>query len=75
LPLKYFCWIFPLKEEKEIVKSAWDFNGVTLISAVPFTPRKSFQRCQWHHWNSNIIDFLGEYESICETALGRESGP
>jgi hypothetical protein len=26
-------------------------------------------------WNSNIIDFLGEYESICETALGRESGP
>jgi hypothetical protein len=24
--------------------------------------------------NSNIIDFLGEYEAICETALGRESG-
>jgi hypothetical protein len=23
----------------------------------------------------NIIDFLGEYEAICETALGRESGP
>jgi hypothetical protein len=24
---------------------------------------------------SNIIDFLGEYEAIFETALGCESGP
>jgi hypothetical protein len=36
------------------------------------TMMKSFQRC---HWHSNIIDFPGEYEAICETALGRESGP
>jgi hypothetical protein len=21
------------------------------------------------------VDFLGEYEAICKTALGRESGP
>jgi hypothetical protein len=125
LPLKYFCWIFPLTEEKGRVKSVWDFSSVTLISAVSMTPRKSFQRFHWHRWNSakkfcskcpyeifhfaikiisavsmtplkpfqrcqlhhwnrfsgvnyrwnsNIIDFLGEYEAICETALGRESG-
>jgi hypothetical protein len=24
--------------------------------------------------NSNIVNFLGEYEAICKTALGRESG-
>jgi hypothetical protein len=37
---------------------------------------KSFQRYQCQRWNSNIIDFLGEYEDICETAtVGRESGP
>jgi hypothetical protein len=53
LPLKYFWGIFPLKEEKGLVKSVWD----------------------WHCWNSNIIDFTGENEAICETALGRESGP
>jgi hypothetical protein len=51
LPLKYFCWIFPVKEEKGLVKSVWEFSGVTIISAVSLTPRKSFQRCQWHRGN------------------------
>jgi hypothetical protein len=27
-----------------------------------------------HRWNSNIIDFLGEYEAICQTALGFRRG-
>jgi hypothetical protein len=26
LPLKYFCWIFPLTEEKRPVKSVWDWH-------------------------------------------------
>jgi hypothetical protein len=43
LPLKYFCLIFPLKEEKGLVNSVWDFSGITLISAVSLTPRKLFQ--------------------------------
>jgi hypothetical protein len=55
------------------------FSGVNdtaeIVSAVSIALQKSFQRCQWHRWNSNIIDFLGEYEAIYETALGRESGP
>jgi hypothetical protein len=51
------------------------FENAEIVSAVSMTPLKSFQRCQWHRWNSNIIDFLGEYEAICETALGHESGP
>jgi hypothetical protein len=42
------------------------FSGVNdtaeIVSAVSMTPL-------------NIIDFLGEYEAICETGLGRESGP
>jgi hypothetical protein len=29
----------------------------------------------WPRSNSNIVDFLGEYEAICETALGRELWP
>jgi hypothetical protein len=33
------------------------------------------QRGNWPSWNSIIVDFLGEYEAICETALGHESGP
>jgi hypothetical protein len=32
-------------------------------------------RGQWPRWNSNVVDFLGEYEAICGTALGRESWP
>jgi hypothetical protein len=51
LPLKYFCWIFPFKEEKGLVKSVWDFSSVTLISVVSLTLRKSLQRCHWHRWN------------------------
>jgi hypothetical protein len=55
------------------------FSGVNytaeLVSAVSMTQLNLFQRCQWHRWNSNIIDFLGEYKAIWETALGRESGP
>jgi hypothetical protein len=40
LSLEYFCWIFPLTEEQGLVKSVWDFSGVTLISAVSMTPLK-----------------------------------
>jgi hypothetical protein len=40
------------------------------VSAGSMTPGKRFPR-----GNSIIIDFLGEYEAICETPLGRESGP
>jgi hypothetical protein len=37
------------------------------------TPLKQFQQ---GHWNSNIVDFLSEYEAICKTDLGHESqGP
>jgi hypothetical protein len=39
------------------------------ISAVSLTPWKRFHRCNWHHWTSNIINFLGEYEALCELAL------
>jgi hypothetical protein len=46
--IEFFCWIFPLKEEKGLVKSVGDFSGVTLISAVSMTPLKRFQRCQWY---------------------------
>jgi hypothetical protein len=96
LPLKYFCWIFPLTEAEGLGKSVWDFSNVTLISAVSLTPLKFggsnsvvyvpmkfftlpshwFQRCQWHRWNSNMIDFLGEYEAICKKRLyGVNQGP
>jgi hypothetical protein len=41
LPLTYFCWIFPLKEEKGLVKSVWDFSGVIdtaeIVSGVSMT--------------------------------------
>jgi hypothetical protein len=37
--------------------------------------KNRFQRGLWLRLNSNIVDFLGEYEAICETALGHESGP
>jgi hypothetical protein len=49
--------------------------AISVISAVSMTLRKSFQRCQWHRWNFNIIDFLSKCEAICETAIGRKSGP
>jgi hypothetical protein len=55
LPLTYFYWIFPLTEEKGLVKSVWDFRGVTLISAVSMTLLKYFPLCNWHRWN----DFSG----------------
>jgi hypothetical protein len=35
----------------------------------------NFHRGHWPRGNSIIIDLLGEYEAICETALGLESGP
>jgi hypothetical protein len=51
-------------------------NSVFNVPKKFFTlPTPWYQRYKWHRWNSNIIDFLGEYEAICETALGRESGP
>jgi hypothetical protein len=34
-----------------------------------------FPQGHWPRWNSNIVDFLGNYEAICETELGRELGP
>jgi hypothetical protein len=47
-----------------------DFNGVNdpakTISAGSLTPQK---------FEYSIVDFLSEYEAICETALGRESEP
>jgi hypothetical protein len=49
-------------------------RGHMYISAWSMTPLKRFQRGHWQSWNSNIVDFLGEYEAIGETALGRESG-
>jgi hypothetical protein len=70
----------PLKSFQQCHWHRWNrFSGVNytaeIVSAITMTPRKSFQRCHWHRCNSNNIDFLGEYEAICETALGRESGP
>jgi hypothetical protein len=39
-----------------------------LVSAVSLKPRDS-------NFANNYLDFLGENEAICKTALGRESGP
>jgi hypothetical protein len=36
--------------------------------AVSLTPRNP-------NFSNDYLDFLGEYEVICETALARESGP
>jgi hypothetical protein len=56
-----------------------DFRGVNVkaekISAWSMTLLKRFQQGNWPRWNSNIVDFLGEYDVKCETALSRESGP
>jgi hypothetical protein len=38
-------------------------------------PWKRFQLGHWPRGNSVFIECLGEYEAICETALGREAGP
>jgi hypothetical protein len=42
---------------------------IMVVSAVSLIPLKPFQRCHWHRWNSNNVDFLGEYQAICETVL------
>jgi hypothetical protein len=34
-----------------------------------------FNGCNWHRSNSNIINYLGEYEAICKTVLAHYSGP
>jgi hypothetical protein len=76
LPLKYFCWIFPLKEEKWRVKSVWDFSGVTLISAVSLTPRISFERCQWHRGNSakkSVVDVAVKFFHFAITVISAVS--
>jgi hypothetical protein len=39
------------------------------VSAVSLTPGNGFQPCYSHRWYSIIIDYLGEYEAICETVL------
>jgi hypothetical protein len=51
------------------------FSGVIdtaeTISAVSVTPLKQL----WGSGlNSNNVDYLGEFEAICETVLARESG-
>jgi hypothetical protein len=73
-------YFFPAKLLTHWSFHRWNrFSGVIdpaeIVSAVSVTPWTAFQRCKWHRWNSNIINFLGEYEAICKTALGRESGP
>jgi hypothetical protein len=41
------------------------FSGVIdpaeIVSVGSMTPLILFQRCQWPRWNSNIVDFFGEY--------------
>jgi hypothetical protein len=37
----------------------------------PLTQLKSFWRGQRPRWHSNIVDFLGEYEAMCKTALAQ----
>jgi hypothetical protein len=39
---------------------------------VSLTPLKPFH---WHSGNSDNVEFLSEYEAVCETVLARESGP
>jgi hypothetical protein len=52
------------------------FTIMVFFSVVALIPRKwlcqsclKFQWCHWHCRNSNIIDYFGEYEAICETVL------
>jgi hypothetical protein len=71
LPLTYFCWIFPLKEEKGLAKSVWDFSGVTLISVVSLTLRRLFQRYRWHRGNcfSGVNDIAEIILAVSMTPL------
>jgi L-lactate permease len=46
---------------------------IMVVSAV--TLLKWFPRWHSHRWNSNNVNYLGEYEAICETVLACESGP
>jgi hypothetical protein len=48
---------------------------IMVVSAVSLIPLKWFQRCQWHRWNSNNVDYFSEYKAICKTVLACESGP
>jgi hypothetical protein len=71
LPLKFFCWIFPLTEGKGLVKSVWDFSCATLISAVSLTLLKSFQRCQCRRRNrfSSVNDTAEIVSAVLLTPL------
>jgi hypothetical protein len=68
-----------LTRRKSYMKIFSRFCGVNdprkTFSAGSLTPLKWFPRGHWPRWNSIKIDFLSEYEAICKTALGRESGP
>jgi hypothetical protein len=45
--------------------------AITVISEVSMTPLKSFQRCQWHHWNrfSGVNDTTKIVSAVSMTPL------
>jgi hypothetical protein len=53
-----------------VIDFHWVNDPTETISAWSMTPLKRIQRGHCPRCNSDIVDFLGEYEAICETALG-----
>jgi hypothetical protein len=74
--IEIFLLDFPFKGRKGLVKSVWDFSGVTLIvSAVSMTPQKLFQRRHWHRRNSakniSVVDVPMKFFTLTSPSFQR----
>jgi hypothetical protein len=60
LSLLYFCWIFPLKEEKGLVKSVWDFSRVNVNDIIDKAeiPKKNVFG-GWYPYEIFLLGFSG----------------
>jgi hypothetical protein len=62
----------------KIFEKSWLHSGVNetdvQVTAVSMTPLCTSQRCYWHRWATNFLDYLQEFEAIFEKDLTRVPG-